>query len=162
VSFAGGGTDLKSFWQKEFGAVLSCTIDRYMFITVNHRFDHTVRVSYAKTEIAETAARVRHPIVREALKLTGLEQGLEITSIADIPSGTGLGSSSSFAVGLLHALYAYKGEHASAERAGPGGMPPGDPRPEGAHRQAGSVHRGLRRPAVHPVSTRRDPCSWTR
>ena len=116
VSFAGGGTDLESFWHKEYGAVLSCTIDRYMFITVNRRFDHTLRVSYSRTEIAERASRIRHPIVREALKLAGLEQGLEITSIADIPSGTGLGSSSSFTVGLLHALYAYTGDHASAER----------------------------------------------
>ena len=116
ISFTGGGTDLESFWHKEYGAVLSCTIDKYMFITVNPRFDHTLRISYSKTEIVEYAQQVKHPIVREALNLVGLTQGIEITSIADIPSGTGLGSSSSFTVGLLHALYAYKGEHASAER----------------------------------------------
>lgn len=116
VSFAGGGTDLKSFYEKEKGAVTSSTIDKYMYITVNKRFDHTIRVSYSKTEIVETVDEIEHPIVREALKLVGISGSMEITSMADIPSGTGVGSSSSFTVGLLNALYAYKGQYASAER----------------------------------------------
>jgi len=116
LSLAGGGTDLQSYYKTGFGQVTSTAIDKYMYITVNKRFDSTLRVSYAKTEIVDHADEIKHPIVRVALKRLGLEQGLEIISIADIPSGTGLGSSSSFTVGLLHALYAYKGEFVSAER----------------------------------------------
>ncbi|MBL8026601.1 MAG: GHMP kinase [Fibrobacteres bacterium] len=115
ISFTGGSTDLKSFYENEFGAVVSTTINKYIYITVNKRFDHTIRASYSKTEIVESADEIAHPIIREALKLTGIKNGLEITSIADIPAGTGLGSSSSFTVGLLHALYAYSGKYVSAK-----------------------------------------------
>jgi len=114
ISFAGGGTDLAAFYRREAGAVVSTAIKKYMYITVNRRFDDTIRVSYSRTEIVGSVDEVQHPIVREALKLTGIEGGIEIVSIADIPSGTGLGSSSSFTVGLLNALYAYKGELKSA------------------------------------------------
>lgn len=116
VSFAGGGTDLRAFYGEETGAVTSVTIDRYMYITVNRRFDDSLRVSYSKTEIVDDFEQLHHPIVRECLRLTGLTRGLEITSIADMPAGTGVGSSSSFTVGLLHALHAYAGRHASPER----------------------------------------------
>lgn len=116
ISFAGGGTDLEDFYSVEPpGAVVSACLDKYMYICINKRFDHTVRVSYSKTEIVDTFDEIKHPIVREALKLTGITGGIEITSIADIPSGTGLGSSSSFTVGLLHALYAYKGIYVAPE-----------------------------------------------
>ncbi len=116
ISFAGGGTDLKDFYKLEPGAVTSTAINKYMYITVNKRFDHTIRVSYSSTEIVDAVDKIAHPIVREALKTAGLKDSLEITSIADIPAKTGLGSSSSFAVGLLHALYAYQGQHVPAER----------------------------------------------
>ncbi len=116
ISFAGGGTDIQEFWCKEDGAVLSCTIDKYIYVTVNQRFDDTIRVSYSKTEIADCIDDIEHPIVREALRLVGLTKGVEITSIADVPSGTGLGSSSAFAVGLLNALYTFHGERVSAEQ----------------------------------------------
>ena len=116
VSFAGGGTDLHAFYQHEPGTVTSTTIDKYMYITVNKRFDHTVRVSYSKTEIVETAEEVHHPLVREALKKAGISNGIEVTSISDIPAGTGFGSSSSFTVGLLNALYAYTATYAPPER----------------------------------------------
>ena len=116
VSFAGGGTDLRAFYQHEPGAVVSTTINKYMYLTVNERFDHTVRVSYSKTEIVETAGEVEHPLVREALKKAGIANGIEVTSISDIPAGTGFGSSSSFTVGLLNALYAYTGTYAPPER----------------------------------------------
>jgi len=116
ISFAGGGTDLRAFYGQEPGAVTSVTIDRYMYITVNRRFDDSLRVSYSQTEIVDDFEQLRHPIVRECLRLTGLTRGLEITSIADVPAGTGVGSSSSFTVGLLHALYAFSGRHASPER----------------------------------------------
>jgi len=114
VSFVGGGTDLASYYRTGYGAVVSATIDKYMYITVNKRFDDSIRVSYSVTEIADSVDDIRHDIVREALKMTGITKGIEITSISDIPSGTGLGSSSSFAVGLLNALYIYKGQQRSA------------------------------------------------
>lgn len=116
ISFSGGGTDLKEFYKHEPGAVTSTTIDKYMYITVNKRFDHTIRISYSHTEIVNSIDEIKHPIVRETLKLVDLTDSLEITSIADIPAGTGVGSSSSFTVGLLHALYAYKGQHVTAKR----------------------------------------------
>ncbi len=115
ISFAGGGTDLAAFYCREPGAVVSTSIKKYMYITVNRRFDSTIRVSYAHTEIVAEVDELKHPIVREALRLTGIKGGIEIVSIADIPAGTGLGSSSSFTVGLLNALYAYKGLLKSAE-----------------------------------------------
>jgi D-glycero-alpha-D-manno-heptose-7-phosphate kinase len=114
MSFVGGGTDLASFYQHEPGAVLSIAIDKYVYITVNRRFDSTLRISYSKTEIVDTVDAVHHPLFREAMRLTGVDSGVEATSIADIPAGTGLGSSSSFTVGLLHALQAYRGRYCTA------------------------------------------------
>jgi D-glycero-alpha-D-manno-heptose-7-phosphate kinase len=116
VSFVGGGTDLPDFYRLEPpGAVVSTAINKYMYIVVNKRFDGTIRISYSKTEIVKDAEQIQHSIVKEALKLTGITRGIEVVSIADIPAGTGLGSSSSFTVGLLNALYAYKGVLKSAE-----------------------------------------------
>ena len=115
VSFVGGGTDLPEFYTRSPGAVISMAVDRYVYITVNRRFDDTLRLSYSKTEIVDRLDCVAHPLFREALRICGVHQGIEATSVADIPSGTGLGSSSSFAVGLLHALHAYRGLHRSAE-----------------------------------------------
>ena len=117
VSFAGGGSDLPAYYREHGGAVVSTAIDKYVYVTVSRKFDHTLRVSYSRTEEVEKAAQLQHPIVREGLHMLGLEGGLEITSVADIPSrGTGLGSSSSFAVGLMHALHAIEGRHVSAEQ----------------------------------------------
>ncbi len=111
VSFAGGGTDLKAFYQDQPGAVTSTAIQKYIYVTVNKKFDDSIRVSYSKTEIVEHVDDLHHGLVREAMKLTGINKGVEITTIADIPSkGTGLGSSSSLTVGLLNALYAFKGK----------------------------------------------------
>jgi len=114
ISFAGGGTDLAAFYAAAPGAVTATTVDKYMFITVNKRFDETLRVSYSRTEIVDDVEALDHPIVREALKMTGLTKGIEVTSIADLPAGTGMGSSSAFTVGLLNALYAYRGRYTSA------------------------------------------------
>lgn len=117
ISFAGGGTDLGEFYRNNtFGSVVNTAIDKYIYITVSKRFDQSIRLSYTRTEIVDCAENIRHPIVRSALKLTGIDTGIEITSIADIPASTGLGSSSSFAVGLLNALYAYKGVYRSARQ----------------------------------------------
>lgn len=115
ISFAGGGTDLADFYRAERGAVVSTAINKYMYIVVNKGFDDSIRVSYSKTEIVKDVEEIRHPIVREALKLVGVTRGIEIVSIADIPGETGLGSSSSFTVGLLNSLHAYKGVFKSAE-----------------------------------------------
>ena len=105
ISFAGGGSDLPAYYLEHGGAVVSTAIDKYVYVTVSRKFDHSLRVSYSRTEEVEKAAQLQHPIVREGMGMLGLEGGLEITSVADIPSrGTGLGSSSSFAVGLMHAL----------------------------------------------------------
>jgi len=116
ISLFGGGTDLEAFYSIEGGAVLATAIDKYIFATLNKKFDDHIRISYSKTEIVERVDQVQHDLVREAMKLTGVNKGIEITTIADIPSqGTGLGSSSTFTVGILNALHAYKGEYVSAE-----------------------------------------------
>ena len=117
MSFVGGGSDLPSFYRKFGGAVVSTAINKFVYITLNEKFDHRIRVSYSRTEEADTVDEVQHPLVREAMKLLNVQGGIEITSVADIPSkGSGLGSSSAFTVGLLHALHAYSGRYASAEQ----------------------------------------------
>lgn len=119
VSFFGGGTDLPSFYQKQPGQVLSTAIQAHMYITV-HRLSNlypfNIRVSYSRTELAKSPDEIKHPVVRECLKLLRIEEPIEITSIADIPAQTGLGSSSSFTVGLLHALHAFRGDFASPDQ----------------------------------------------
>lgn len=117
MSFVGGGSDLPAFYREHGGAVVSTAIDKYVYVTVNPKFDQRLRVSYSKTEEVASVARLQHPLVRESLRKLGIEGGVEITSIADIPSrGTGLGSSSAFTVGLLHALHAWQGRYRSAEQ----------------------------------------------
>lgn len=117
MSFVGGGSDLPSFYRQHGGAVVSTAINKFVYITLNEKFDHRIRVGYSRTEEADTVGEVQHPLVRESLRLLNVEGGIEITSIADIPSkGSGLGSSSAFTVGLLHALHAYAGRYASAEQ----------------------------------------------
>lgn len=110
ISLAGGGTDLPSFYFKEPGAVLSMALNKHMYVTVSPRFESSTRVAYTRTEIADDVMDIQHTIAREVLKLTGMGPHLEITTIGDVPAGTGLGSSSSLTVGLLNALYAYRGE----------------------------------------------------
>ena len=114
VSFAGGGSDLPSFYRRFGGAVVSTAIDKFVYINVNKKFDDGIRVSYSRTEEVDSVERVDHPIVRAALRKLNISGGLEITSIADIPSrGTGLGSSSSFTVGLLLGLHAFESRYIS-------------------------------------------------
>jgi D-glycero-alpha-D-manno-heptose-7-phosphate kinase len=117
ISFVGGGSDLPAFYQGEPGAVVSTTIDRYVYITVNPKFDRRIRASYSQTETVDRVDDLKHELIREALKVTGIDGAIEITSISDIPSrGTGLGSSSGYTVGLLNALHAHTGRLAGAER----------------------------------------------
>ncbi len=115
ISFAGGSTDIIDYYQKEYGAVTSTTINKYVFITVNKNFGNKIRISYPKTEIVDNVEEIQHPIFRETLKMMNIDGGIEITSTGDIPGGTGLGSSSTFTVGLLNALYAFKGKYVDAE-----------------------------------------------
>lgn len=116
MSFVGGGSDLPSFYMKHGGAVLSTTIDKYIYINVNKKFDNGIRIAYSKTEEVESIDNIEHKLVKATMELLEISGGIEITSIADIPSkGTGLGSSSSFTIGLLNALNAYKGNFSSCE-----------------------------------------------
>lgn len=115
ISLGGGGTDLASYYCKYGGFLIAAAIDKYIFITVNKRFEDSIRVSYSKTEIVDKVEEIQHPIVREALKLLGYDGSLEITTIADVPANTGLGTSSSFTVGLLNALHTYKRESITAK-----------------------------------------------
>jgi D-glycero-alpha-D-manno-heptose-7-phosphate kinase len=111
ISFAGGGTDLPSFYEPyDGGAVVSAAIDKYVHVIVNEKFDRSIRVAYSKTENVDRIEDVQHELFREAMRATGVSEKIEIHTIADIPGeGTGLGSSSSLIVGLLNALYAYRG-----------------------------------------------------
>ncbi|MHC5542521.1 GHMP family kinase ATP-binding protein, partial [Singulisphaera rosea] len=109
VSFAGGGTDLPAFYRREYGAVLSTTIDQHMYVTIHRRFESNIRLSYSKTEIAQNLDDIQHALAREVMKLVEIDDPIEITTIGDVPAGTGMGSSSSLTLGLLNALYAYRG-----------------------------------------------------
>ena len=114
VSFLGGGSDLPIHYRRHGGAVVSAAIMKYVYVTVNRRFDASIRLSYSMTEEVDHASEIKHRLVRAAMLKLGIENGVEITSIADIPSrGTGLGSSSAFTTGLLHALHAYRGAYRS-------------------------------------------------
>jgi len=113
----GGGSDIPQFYKKSPGATLSTAIDKYVYICVNKKFDHHIRISYSETEIVDNVKKIKHSRAKACMQLTGVDKGIEIVTIADIPSrGTGLGSSSSFTVGLLKALYAYKGQTISEEQ----------------------------------------------
>lgn len=117
ISFCGGGSDLASYYQNKPGAVVSTTINKYIYITVNKKFDDLIRASYSITEFAQRPEDLKHELIRESLLMLKIKKGIEITSISDIPSkGTGLGSSSSYTVGLLNSLHAFKGEFASPEK----------------------------------------------
>ncbi|MWC28108.1 GHMP family kinase ATP-binding protein [Paenibacillus sp. MMS18-CY102] len=115
VSFFGGGTDLRDYYELHSGAVTSVTIDKYVYVTVKRRCDDDIVLNYAEREQVRNVCDIQHPIFREALQIAGITKGIEITSVADIPSqGSGLGSSSTFTVGLLNALFAYQGQPKNA------------------------------------------------
>jgi len=116
VSFVGGGTDLPAFCDREPGAVLSVGLNHHMYVTLHRRFDPTIRMAYSKTEIVDRLDDLQHAIAREAMRLVGVEDQIELTTIGDVPAGTGLGSSSTLTVGLLNALHAYRGGTAGHAR----------------------------------------------
>lgn len=118
VSFVGGGTDFKNYYKRGYGAVVSTAINKYVYVILNPRFDDLIRLGYSKPELVENVDEIEHDIARESLKLTGVNKGIELIYFADIQigkAGTGLGSSSALAVGILNALYAYKGEKIDIE-----------------------------------------------
>ena len=119
MSFVGGGSDLPAYYRYSQGAVVSSAINKYVYVTINKKFDDGIRIAYSENEEVKSVQQVKHKIVRAALEFLQIKGGIEITTIADIPSkGSGLGSSSSFAVGLLNALNAYNGIHSTTESLG--------------------------------------------
>ena len=115
ISFAGGGSDI-AYYRRHGGAVISTAVKSYIYITVNRKFDDRFRLSYSMTEEVSSVSEMKHGLFRAILEQIEVAGGVEITSVADIPSrGTGLGSSSSFAVGLLNALHAYNGQFVTSE-----------------------------------------------
>lgn len=112
IPLGGGGTDLPSYYSHYGGFVLSAAINRYVYISINRpQVDDLIRVKYSKSETVKDLNEIQHELVREAMRLTGVERGVEIVSMADVPAGTGMGSSGSFLVALLRALHAYRHEH---------------------------------------------------
>ena len=116
IGLVGGGTDLPNYYREHGGRVLNAAIDKYVYVIVKQRFDDEIYVNYSKKEMVSRVEDLQHELVREAMHMAGIRGGVEITTLADIPSaGSGLGSSSSVTVGLLHALFAYQGKQVSAE-----------------------------------------------
>jgi len=116
VGLVGGGTDLPDYYREHGGRVLNAAIDKYVYVVIKQRFDDDIYINYSQKEIVSRVEDVQHDLVREAMHMAGVRKGVEITTLADIPSaGSGLGSSSAVTVGLLHALFAYAGRQVSAE-----------------------------------------------
>lgn len=114
ITLGGGGTDLPSYYEKFGGFVLSAAVNRYIYIVINRTFSDEYLIKYSELERTKDVDSIQHPIVREALRLHPMERGIELVSVADIPAGTGLGSSGAFTVGVLRAIYAYRREHVTA------------------------------------------------
>ena len=110
ISLFGGGTDFADFYKQEGGCVLSTAIDKYIYVVIKQRYDDLLRVGYTKTELVETVDQIEHELIRQAFRKTGITKGVEITTMGDIPAGSGLGSSSAVTVGALHAMYTYLNE----------------------------------------------------
>ncbi len=115
-SLGGGGTDLPAYSNRFGGYLVSAAIDKYIYVTANKRFHRTIRLSYSKTEIVSSVDEIEHPIFREALKMTEIRDSIELTSVADLPANSGLGSSSAFTVALLNALHTYKRNFVSSRQ----------------------------------------------
>jgi D-glycero-alpha-D-manno-heptose-7-phosphate kinase len=117
ISFVGGGSDMKNYYSRKAGSVVCTAIDKFVYAIVKERFDDKIYINYSRKECVDHVDEIRHDLVREAMRVTGVEKGVEITTLADIPSsGSGLGSSSSITVALLHALYAFQNVLVTAEQ----------------------------------------------
>lgn len=108
ISFFGGGTDFPDYFLNEGGCVLTSAINKYIFVILKERFDDMLRIGYTRTEIVENVDEIAHELIRESFRKTGVNKGVEILTLGDIPAGSGLGSSSAVTVGALHAMYAYQ------------------------------------------------------
>jgi D-glycero-alpha-D-manno-heptose-7-phosphate kinase len=109
VSLFGGGTDFPSYFREHGGCVLTSAIDKYIFVTIKKRFDNKLRIGYTQTEMVDSIDEIKHELIREALRKTGITKGVEVTTMGDIPDqGSGLGSSSTVTIGALHAMYTFK------------------------------------------------------
>jgi D-glycero-alpha-D-manno-heptose-7-phosphate kinase len=115
ISFSGGGSDLREFYTEEPGAVLSTTIDKYVYVGINQRLDDTIKLKYSSIETCQHSSEIKHPIFSSVIRSYVPNEKLEYTSMADIPAGTGLGSSSSFTVGLINAVSTFKNYSKSPE-----------------------------------------------
>jgi D-glycero-alpha-D-manno-heptose-7-phosphate kinase len=116
ISLFGGGTDFPDFYREEGGCVLSTAIDKYIFVVIKQRYDDLLRIGYTQTELVDSVEKIEHELIRQALIKTGITKGVEITTMGDIPAGSGLGSSSAVTVGALHAMYTYLNESVPASR----------------------------------------------
>lgn len=116
ISFFGGGTDMKQFWMEEEGCVLSCSINKYIYVIVNKSFDRLIHIKYFEQENVDSIDKVKHDLIRETMRKAGIEGGIEVVILSDIPhTGSGLGSSSTLTVGLLNAFYTYSGKKVCKE-----------------------------------------------
>jgi len=115
-SLGGGGTDLPSYSKEHGGFLVAAAIDKYIFVSMNRRFYDSIRLAYSKTETVDAVDHIEHRLFREALRFTGIQSGVELVSVADVPANSGLGSSSTFTVALLNALHAYKSEFVSSDQ----------------------------------------------
>jgi D-glycero-alpha-D-manno-heptose-7-phosphate kinase len=115
-SLGGGGTDLPSYSSQHGGFLVAAAIDKYIYVSANRRFYDSIRLAYSKTETVNSVDQIDHRIFREALRLSGITQGIELTSVADVPPNSGLGSSSTFTVALLNALHTYQHEFVSSQQ----------------------------------------------
>jgi D-glycero-alpha-D-manno-heptose-7-phosphate kinase len=116
ISLFGGGTDFPDYFRAEGGSVVSSTIDKYIYVIIKERFDDQIRVSYTVTEIVNQVNDIKHELIREALKMSGIKKSVEVVTMGDIPAGTGLGSSSTVTVGALHAFHTYCGQSINMEK----------------------------------------------
>lgn len=116
ISLFGGGTDFPDYYLQEGGCVLSTAIDKFIFVVIKQRFDDKLRIGYTRTEMVDSVDEIQHELIREALRMTGISKGVEITTMGDIPAGSGLGSSSAVTVGALNAMYTYLNDGTSAAR----------------------------------------------
>ena len=116
LSMGGGGTDLASYYREYGGFLLATSINKFVYILLNRRFEDNFRLSYSKTEIINTVEEIEHPIFRESIKYVGIEGKVEIVSVSDVTSNCGLGTSSTFTVALLNALYAYRRDYIGIDK----------------------------------------------
>ena len=116
ITLGGGGTDLPSYYTKYGGALIAAAIDKYTLVTAHTRFDDDIKLNYSNSEVVKNIDDIKHNIFREALRLTGIKKGIELTSLSDMPSSSGLGTSGSFTIALLNALHTYKKDFVSQKK----------------------------------------------